>query len=206
MPQPKSKTAELPRKPPPALTLIDVGRIDELKQLGFRTEKLSSGFSAYEISGDRVFKANRMDALITQVKLALDTDKGKAAKSGNGAAAPAREPEEDLQFEKVKENGKGQPFLTGAEPMVPRALNTLIDDHHDAKREFTDATRRLNEAKAKMEEEAELSKYDKLFKTHPNKKNTRYFDAGKILLLRKDENQRSYQTVDKDDEDLTPKV
>lgn len=200
----QTKTKQPGKPTSPALTLHDVGRMDELKQLGFRMEKLSSGFSAYEISGERVFKADRMDALITKVKLALANGDGNG-KSG-AAPSPAREPEEDLQFEKVKENAKGQPYLDGAEPLVPRTLNVMVEDHHDAKREFADATRRLNEAKKKMEEEADLAKYDKLFKTHPNKKNTLYFDTGKILLLRKDENQRSYQTVDRDDEDLTPKV
>ena len=61
--------------------LADVAKMDELKTLGWRVEKLESGWSAYEISGDRkIGPAASMKALHTQVMLAS----GPPVEKGNG--------------------------------------------------------------------------------------------------------------------------
>lgn len=211
-----------PEKVPTSKTNETIQRI---RQLGFYCTRIEGvGWVAQEISGDRRITGAYIATIEEDLKQLLKgkNGNGKSALSNGAAPAPApieepdekedepkpqeMEAEEDLHLEKVTENAKGQAYMPGAEPLVPRALNVFVEDHHDAKQQFTAATTRLNEAKAKMEAEAENPKYNKLFKKHPNKPDTQFFDAGKILLLRKDEKVRSYQTVDKDKEDLTPKV
>lgn len=74
--------------------MADVATMDELKQLGWRVEKLDSGWSAYEIRGERkIGPASSIKALSTQVKLVSGPpaakDEGGRVKdepAGNGKA------------------------------------------------------------------------------------------------------------------------
>lgn len=66
--------------------MLDAATMDELKQLGWRVEKLESGWSAHEVAGDRkIGPAASLAALKTQVGLAsgpVANGKGKAAGGG----------------------------------------------------------------------------------------------------------------------------
>lgn len=68
--------------------MLDAATMDELKQLGWWVEKLESGWSAYEVAGDRkIGPAASLAALKTQVGLAsgpVANGKGKATGGGNG--------------------------------------------------------------------------------------------------------------------------
>src|SRR5688500_9710637 len=92
-----TQTATERGKQAPKTTLIDVSLVSEIKELGFRAEKLDKDWTASEIKGDRkIGPARSLKALATQVKLELgvtgDNGKGKVAKSENENPKPP-EPE-----------------------------------------------------------------------------------------------------------------
>lgn len=62
--------------------ILDASIMDELKHLGWRVEKLESGWSAHEIAGDgKIGPATSLAALKTQINLKSGPP---AAKGGNG--------------------------------------------------------------------------------------------------------------------------
>lgn len=77
------------KKPIGKAALVDVAAMDELKKLGWRVEKLESGWSAYEINGDRkIGPATSIKALQTQVNLASGPPMAKAKGNGKAAETP----------------------------------------------------------------------------------------------------------------------
>lgn len=90
-----TETKKAAGKPIGKAGINEVAKSQELKDLGWRTESLDSGFWAYEINGDRrIGPAASMAALHTMVTLAS----GKPAVNGNGkgnGAAPVEASETD---------------------------------------------------------------------------------------------------------------
>lgn len=53
------------------ISTFDVGKRDEISSLGFRTEHLKDGLTAYEMLGDRVIKGDDYTDLLTKVRAAV---------------------------------------------------------------------------------------------------------------------------------------
>ena len=128
--------------------LIDVAKHDEIKQLGFRAEKLESGWSAYEISGDRVIgPADSINALLTKVKLEIG-DKFELPANGNV---------------ELTETSTGQQFIPGTGPIVNKELTDAARAHFDTKNTRMEWSEKEKEAKDTLI--AVAHKYEDLFQT-----------------------------------------
>jgi hypothetical protein len=114
--------------------LIDVAKMDELKQLGWRTENLGSGYSAYEISGDR--KIGPFDSL-------ADLSKEVKATIGNKFELPKDEP----VLEHMTADSKGNTYLPGHGPRVIPELAQAVTNYHNIKMQRVDLTAKEVEAK-----------------------------------------------------------
>lgn len=172
-------TAE-PKKKIGKTTLVDVAIFDELKQLGFRAEKLDSGWSAYEISGDRkIGPATSIKALATQVKLEIgnkielpDNDNQTEAASSNATAADTEEVE-------LQADSNGNAFLPGTAPKVNKQLSAAILKYHEIKMERVAWTAKETAAMDELEFVAKL--YENLYVPDPKKPKTKIYKAGNII-------------------------
>jgi hypothetical protein len=155
-------------------TLLDSAKLTELRDLGFRVEKLGSGWSAYEIKGDRKFgPASSMNALSTQVKLALEKD-AALAKGDTG--------EEDLdsiELEKLETTSTGQMYAPGMEPEVIPELSKALISYHKIKLERVSWSNKETEAKKTLR--ALLAKYDDKL-NHDEESGLTTYQAGDVQV------------------------
>ncbi len=109
--------------------IAEVSITDDLRKLGWRVEKLTSGYSAYEIHGDRkIGPATSIKALQTQVMLA----------SGPAVAKAKGQPEPDHALPDAAE--AYEPRLPTMEEPQNDELNRLADIAIDAKEAKEKAT------------------------------------------------------------------
>ena len=141
--------------------LMDVAKMDGLKQLGFRVENLGSGFSAYEIHGDRRF--GPCDSLGELEKLVKDEIGNKLDLPTGGEAEEAGEAEETGDKE-LTENKDGQQYIPGTGPIVNAELHKAALDHYQKKTTRMEWTEKEKEAKDTLvflcEKHADLFKLD----------------------------------------------
>ncbi|CAN5353819.1 hypothetical protein BH10ACI2_BH10ACI2_00120 [soil metagenome] len=101
----------------------EVSTMDELKQLGWRVEKLGSGWSAYEIHGDRkIGPATSIRALRTQVDIASGPAKA------NGKAAAESDSESfagDAETPSTRLPGMEEPAIEALDRQADMCLEAL---------------------------------------------------------------------------------
>lgn len=148
--------------------LLEVATNEELKQLGWRVDKLDSGWSAYEINGDRkIGPASSISALKTQVMLAS----GPVATNGNG-----------------KRNGKDPGLAQEAaetdfvEPRLPTMEEPEIDDLNRQADNCIAALEKKKQATTASKDEDDIMRYK--MREHGRK---RYSRRGFSIVLEESE-------------------
>jgi hypothetical protein len=113
--------------------LADTAIVSELKDLGWRAEKVKSGWRAMEVNGDRMIgPATSIKALQTQVNLASGPPaQTKTNGKGNGNGSAAKMPDEIETVEATSQTAAPR-LPTMEEPEIDE-LNLLADRCIDAK-------------------------------------------------------------------------
>jgi len=168
-----SEAAVKEGKPIGKAAMIDVAKMDELKQLGWRTEKLGSGWSAYEINGDRrIGPARSLAALHTAVLL----------ETGNKFELPAVVNDVDAAAGDVEleENSKGERYLPGTAPIVNQELAAAIGKYHAIKTDRVGLTNKEKEAKDELIALCHI--HEKLFVPDPDNDDAKIYRAGDLVV------------------------
>lgn len=160
--------------------LMDVAKMDELKQLGWRVENLESGFSAYEINGDRrigpfTSVAQLVEAVKAEVGDKIDLPLEDTASSDESEPAEVE----------LTENSSGQQYIPGAGPIVNKELFNFASEHFRIKNERMELSRLEKEAKDNLEFAAQ--KHIHLFKTDPDTGLMTYRAGDVVIELEKTE-------------------
>ncbi len=181
--------------------LVDVATFDELKNLGFRAEKLDDkGWTAFEINGDRTFgPAASLAALKTMVTLAignkieLPKDDGETNTEGETLEAA------DIDTEEVEltESPDGNTYLPGQGPKVNRQLSAAIINYHRIKLDRVAMT--AKETAAKDEMKAIAQRFDDLYVPDPKKPGTKIYRVDNIISRRAMTSEEKFTTEEVDD-------
>ena len=148
--------------------MYDVAAFDELKQLGFRAEKLDDTWSAYRIdgTGEPTGPAKTLAALLTQVKLEIG-NKIELPADAVEAKSGASEVEADTEEIELAADSNGNAFLPGTAPRVNKQLSAAILKYHSIKMDRVALTAQETAARDEMKTIAHI--HDALYVPDPKK-------------------------------------
>lgn len=147
---------------------IDVAKMDELKQLGWRTEKDGLAFKAVEINGDRILgPAASMAALHTLVTVAI------------GNKFELDDDAQDHGNVELEANSKGERYLPGAAPLVNAELTAAIGKYHAIKTERVHLTNQERDAKDELIAVCHI--HEGLFVPDPDNSDAKIYRAGDLI-------------------------
>lgn len=182
-----SEAAVKEAKPLGKAALIDVDKIDTLKQNGWRVEKLDSGFSAYEIHGDRkIGPATSIAALHTIVmkeignKFDLEDEAiAENSTSDEGENEATLSNDIDAGHIELDADSKGDRYLPGTAPLVNQELTAAIGKYHAIKTERIQLTNQEKDTKDELIAMCHL--HENLFAADPDNTDSKIYRAGDLI-------------------------
>lgn len=152
--------------------LMDVAKADELKQLGWRTENLDSGFSAYEINGER--KIGPFDSMAELTKAVKE-------EVGNRLDLPPSENSADEpELSTLDADSKGNTYLPGHGPQVIKELADAAIEYDRIKMERVNLSAKEKEAKDTLT--ALMKKYEDRLEVDPDT-GEKLYTAGDVTAV-----------------------
>lgn len=158
------------------LNLHDVGKLQEVRDLGYRVDENGGKFSATRGTEDHddwefIGPCDSAAALITKVKL-----EGKPPQFADDSIET-----EDLPdgFVELDSDHKGDRYLPGAAPIVNKKLTDAVLKYHAVKMERVAMTAQETAAKAEMIMVAKM--HEDLYVTDPKKPKTKVYQAGDVI-------------------------
>jgi hypothetical protein len=165
-----SVEAEKKGKPIGKAAMLEVATVDELRKLGWRAEQGDTGWSAFEINGDRkVGHASSIAALSTQVKLA--------------AGPPVTHQMSDLTV--VDDEPRRPKILKAAQPILPNTKDAVLEDLRSAVLTYRATTMKILELQADQKEQKKsvmglMHKFEDELSIDPESGN-KYFQAEMVI-------------------------
>jgi hypothetical protein len=181
---------------------------DVIKQLGYRAEKLKSGWVAYEVLGDRRFGPCRTQALLHDAIVAGNITVAGAADAVTEDTdfevlshdAAAAESEIDEEFTDLEEDVNKQKFLKGMAPKIPPVIQPIIDQVFEIERilkpDFASARDALI---AGQENLSKLAHGNIKYFSEPDDKGKRVYRAGGVKVTITFEKEKISTEIDEDD-------
>lgn len=216
----KAPAADEPKSAVDYDNLSQVGQdqMDEIASLGYRVDKVTSGFIASQTQGDgRVGPCESLVILYNEVKVVSAGSKAgkKERTEGNGSGIPAKtidgmptsEPNENTAAAPEKDDttitlevdpATGKPYLEGMAPAVNKQLSAAVIKQHEAKMVRVHATAGETAANNEMKIIGKLHK--NLYMNDPKKPGTKVYKVGKIIS-RISPGEEKFTTVKEDDPD-----
>lgn len=181
---------------------------DVIKKLGYRAEKLKSGWVAYEILGDRRFGPCKTQALLHDAIIAenitVDGSDDAVLEDTDFEVLPndadAPETEIDEEFTDLEEDVNKQKFLTGMAPKIPPVIQPIIDQVYEIERtlkpDFASARDALI---AGQENLAKLAHQNIKYFSEPDDKGKRIYRAGGVKVTITFEKEKISTEIDEGD-------
>lgn len=164
--------------------LIDVSKVDEIKQLGFKVDQVDGNFMAVEIDGEGVIgPASSVAALHTLVKQEVG-NKAPLPKSDSSSGQETAGTGDSDQVE-LTEDATGKTWLPGSGPIVDKQIAAAAQTYETIKMERVALSRRETSAREDLIAQVHLK--PELFTVDPKDQNSKVYVVSDIEIRIKNE-------------------